>query len=49
MRARILFLCIFATAIAAAADLPYVGKWKINNDKSDFGVDHGHVCDVALR
>ncbi|MGA7237653.1 MAG: hypothetical protein WBY44_18350 [Bryobacteraceae bacterium] len=37
MRVRILFLCIFAAAIAAAADLPYAGKWKINNDKSDFG------------
>lgn len=37
MRARILFLCVFAAAIAPAADLPYVGKWKINNDKSDFG------------
>jgi hypothetical protein len=37
MRARILFLCIFGAAIAPAADLPYVGKWKVNNDKSDFG------------
>src|SRR5277367_596560 len=37
MHARILFLCVFAAAIAPAADLPYVGKWKVNNDKSDFG------------
>lgn len=38
MRLRILFLCVFASAIASAAgDMPYVGKWKVNNDKSDFG------------
>jgi hypothetical protein len=37
MRLRILLLCAFAAAIVSAADLPYVGKWKVNTDKSNFG------------
>ncbi len=35
---RKIFLCVMATAMMlAAADLPYVGKWKMNLEKSDFG------------
>lgn len=32
-------LALFCSVVAAAmaADLPYVGKWKVNLDKSDFG------------
>jgi hypothetical protein len=33
---KLVFLCTIATALIAA-DLPYVGKWKVNLAKSDFG------------
>jgi hypothetical protein len=36
MKARFVLLCTFVAA-ALAADLPYVGKWKTNLAKSDFG------------
>jgi len=35
MKTRLALLCI--VTVAAAADLPYVGKWKMNLAKSDFG------------
>jgi hypothetical protein len=35
---RNLFLIAFcACGVVAAADAPYVGKWKMNAAKSDFG------------
>jgi hypothetical protein len=36
MTTRFVLLCALA-ATAAAADLPYAGKWKVNLAKSDFG------------
>jgi len=36
MKFRLVVLCTVAAA-ATAADLPYVGKWKVNLAKSDFG------------
>jgi hypothetical protein len=35
---RLALLCVIASAgVGMAADLPYVGKWKVNLAKSDFG------------
>jgi hypothetical protein len=36
MKTRLFLLCALVSA-AFAADLPYVGKWKVNLAKSDFG------------
>ncbi len=36
MKTRLALLCCVVTAIMAA-DLPYIGKWKVNLAKSDFG------------
>jgi hypothetical protein len=36
MKTRLFLLCAFVSAVLAA-DLPYVGKWKVNLAKSDFG------------
>src|SRR5262245_30920760 len=36
-KVALLFGTIALATVAAAADLPYVGKWKMNPAKSDFG------------
>ena len=42
MNTRLALLCTIASAsVVMAADLPYVGRWKVHLAKSDFGqTDH---------